>query len=98
MLNESYYIFLKTGTDIIDGILILKVEHIIPFKAKAWLDLTQRKAKGKHVDSKDINLKQLNVFGMTKSTVLEMLYLFYNINKEQHKLNEREVTKALSEI
>lgn len=35
---------------------------------------------------------------MTKSTVLEMLYLFYNIKEEQHKLNEREVTKALSEI
>lgn len=140
LLNESYYNFLKTGTDIIDGISILKAEHIIPFKAKAWLDLIQRKAKGEHVDSKDIkkhkndvfrlsvlltpnqsmvlpdeikndmteflsnmkdedvNLKQLNVFGMTKSTVLEMLYLFYNIKEEQHKLNEREVIKALSEI
>ena len=33
---------------------VLNAEHIIPFKAKAWLDLTERKANGEHVDSRDI--------------------------------------------
>ena len=123
LLNESYYNFLKTGTGVVDGISILKAEHIIPFKAKAWLDLTHRKLKGEHVDSRDIkkhkndvfrlsillmpnhslelpneiksdvnefllnmenedvNLKQLNIIGMTKTMVLEMLYRFYKIKE-----------------
>ena len=28
--------------------------YLIPFKAKAWLDLRERKATGQHVDEKDI--------------------------------------------
>lgn len=51
LLNESYYNFLINGTGVIDGISVLNAEHIIPFKAKAWLDLTERKANGEHVDS-----------------------------------------------
>ena len=38
----------------INGVSILNAEHIIPFKAKAWLDLTQRKENGEHIDSRDI--------------------------------------------
>lgn len=126
LLNEAYYNFLIKGTDIIDGISVLKAEHIIPFKAKAWLDMTERKSLGEHVDSRDIkkhkndvfrlsvllstdynltlpdeirkdmnqflinmeteeiNLKQLNVVGMTKKEVLETLYQFYNIKSVQY--------------
>ncbi|WP_195599772.1 hypothetical protein [Longibaculum muris] len=54
LLNESYYNFLINGTGVIDGMSVLNAEHIIPFKAKAWLDLTERKANGEHVDSRDI--------------------------------------------
>lgn len=28
--------------------------YLIPFKAKAWRDLTDRRAAGEHVDSKNI--------------------------------------------
>lgn len=38
----------------IDGISVLSAECLIPFKAKAWLDLTERKAKGEKVDSRNI--------------------------------------------
>ncbi|MBK5262786.1 MAG: hypothetical protein JJE17_09495, partial [Peptostreptococcaceae bacterium] len=37
-------------------------EHIIPFKAKAWLDLTNRKASGEQVDSKNIRKHKNDVF------------------------------------
>lgn len=43
LLNEEYYEFLKNGRMIIDGIPILAPTYIIPFKAKAWLDLSERK-------------------------------------------------------
>ena len=41
---------------------ILDAEHIIPFKAKAWLDLTNRKASGEQVDSKNIRKHKNDVF------------------------------------
>jgi hypothetical protein len=59
LLDNDYYDFLQTGTVIVGGIPIIDAAHLIPFKAKAWLDLTQRKAKGGQVDSKNIR-KHLN--------------------------------------
>ena len=59
LLNNDYYGFLKSGIRIMDGLSILDAEHLIPFKAKAWLDLTDRKAKGGQIDSRHIK-KHLN--------------------------------------
>jgi len=54
LLDDEYYDFLQSGVTISDGVPVLSATHLIPFKAKAWLDLTERKANGKHVDSRDI--------------------------------------------
>lgn len=62
LLNEAYYDLLKTGRVLIDGISVLKTTCLIPFKAKAWLDLTERKAQGEHVDSKSIKKHKNDVF------------------------------------
>ena len=59
LLDDEYYDFLRVGATISDGISILGAAHLIPFKAKAWLDLTERKAKGSQVDSKNIR-KHMN--------------------------------------
>ena len=59
LLDSDYYSLLKSGIRVIDGLPILGAEHLIPFKAKAWLDLTDRKAKGGQIDSKHIK-KHLN--------------------------------------
>ena len=54
LLDDDYYEFLKSGVTLADGISVMAASHLIPFKAKAWLDLTKRKAEGEHVDSKNI--------------------------------------------
>ena len=36
--------------------------YLIPFKAKAWMDLTDRRAAGEHVDSKNIKKHKNDVF------------------------------------
>jgi len=54
LLENEYYNFLRNGATISDGISVLGVAHLIPFKAKAWLDLTERKKRGEQVDSKNI--------------------------------------------
>lgn len=62
LLNNAYYNLLKSGQVVIDGIPVLKEACLIPFKAKAWLDLTERKAVGEHVDSKNIKKHKNDVF------------------------------------
>jgi hypothetical protein len=59
LIDDGYYAFLKSGIRIIDGLPILGAEHLIPFKAKAWLDLSDRKTNGAKIDSKDIK-KHIN--------------------------------------
>ncbi len=53
---------LKSGQVVIDGIPVLKEVCLIPFKAKAWLDLTERKANGDQVDSRNIKKHKNDVF------------------------------------
>lgn len=62
LLDLEYYQFLRNGKIVIAGLPILDAEHIIPFKAKAWIDLTNRKASGDQVDSKNIRKHKNDVF------------------------------------
>ena len=62
LLNEAYYELLKTGQMIVDGIPVLSPTCLIPFKAKAWLDLKERKLNGEQVDSKNIKKHKNDVF------------------------------------
>lgn len=55
LLDEEYYAFLHAHKIEIDGVPIVEEQCLIPLKAKAWLDLTERKRTGMKVDSKDIN-------------------------------------------
>lgn len=54
LLNDGYYRLLVEGKQEIDDLVILSPLYLIPFKAKAWLDLTERKEAGQRVDSTDI--------------------------------------------
>lgn len=42
LLNDAYYQALLQGRYVIDGLSVLRPEWLIPFKAKAWLDLSKR--------------------------------------------------------
>lgn len=65
MLNDTYYELLKDG-QVVEGIPVLNAECLIPFKAKAWLDLSERKANGEQVDSKNIRKHKNDVFRLTQ--------------------------------
>jgi hypothetical protein len=65
LLDDDYYDFLKSGIRIIDGLPVLGAEHLIPFKAKAWLDLTERKANGGQVDSRHIRKHKNDVLALS---------------------------------
>lgn len=62
LMDENYYQFLHEHKIKIDGISVVKQECIIPLKARAWLDLNDRKKSGEKVDSKDIRKHKNDVF------------------------------------
>ena len=66
LLDDDYYEFLKRGKVTVDGVTVLDAAYLIPFKAKAWMDLTDRKAAGEHVDSKNIKKHKNDVFRLTE--------------------------------
>ena len=66
LLDDEYYDFLTGGLTKLGGIQILNYTHIIPFKAKAWLDLKEKKKKGEHVDTKNINKHKNDVFRLSQ--------------------------------
>ena len=74
LLDTDYYDFLHRGIKHVDGIAYAAPEFIIPLKAKAWLDLSERKGRGERVDSSDIkkHLKDITVLFRIISPEAEM--------------------------
>ena len=52
--DEEYYRLLVENRTSAGGVAVLSVEGLIPFKAKAWLDLSARRAGGQAVDEKSV--------------------------------------------
>lgn len=73
LLDDAYYNFLQSGVRVINDIQVLSHLYIIPFKAKAWLDLSGRKDKGEKVDSKNISKH--------KNDIIRLLQI---VQKEEH--------------
>lgn len=66
LLDDDYYQCIQEGKEEVDGVSILKVDYIIPFKMKAWLDLSERKSNGERVDSKNIKKHKNDVLKISQ--------------------------------
>lgn len=66
LLNDSYYEFLRHGRIQVAGVTVLDAPYLIPFKAKAWIDLTDRKAGKEQVDSRNIRKHKNDIFRLTE--------------------------------
>lgn len=54
VLDDAYYGLLLRGAKTVDGVSVLDESHLIPFKAKAYLDLKGRRERGEQVDSRKV--------------------------------------------
>lgn len=76
LLDEEYYGLIQTGRSEVSGLPIVLPEYLIPLKAKAFLELTERKNAGGDVDSKDIKKHKNDVFRLyrllTSETEIEL--------------------------
>jgi hypothetical protein len=62
LLDNDYYQFIHQHKMEIQGVPVVSEACLIPLKAKAWLDLSDRVAAGGKVDSRDIKKHKNDVF------------------------------------
>ena len=91
LLNDAYYQALMDGREIMRGISVLKPEWIIPFKAKAWLDLREKK----DVDSSDIKKHRNDIIRIISDMFLQKCILPDEVRKDMEKFIEQfDVTES----
>ena len=71
LLDNDYYGLLLDGRTVIDGMPVLRPEYLIPFKAKAYLDLFNRRNNGEKVDSSNINKHKNDVLRIIATPTLD---------------------------
>ena len=68
LLDEEYYRLLIENRTSAGGVAVLSVEGLIPFKAKAWLDLSARQAGRQAVDEKNVKKHRNDVCRLATHT------------------------------
>ena len=62
LLNDDFYQFMMSGRRVVDEICVLEAAYLIPFKMFAWIDLTNKKTRGEHVNERDLKKHKYDVF------------------------------------
>lgn len=62
LLDDAYYGFIISGKSLIEGLPLILQEHLIPLKAKAYLDLWDIKHAGGRIDNRDLKKHKNDVF------------------------------------
>jgi len=71
LLDDNYYEFIVAGKSLADGLPLILQEYLIPLKAKAYLDLQQRKETGGKVDRKDLKKHKNDVFRLYQTLSID---------------------------
>ena len=62
LLDDQYYEFINNGRIFINDYPVVTAERLLSLKAKAWCELTDRKASGGAADSRDIRKHRNDIF------------------------------------
>lgn len=65
LVDADYHALIVQQHETHDGVAFANASALIPLKAKAWLDLSARKAAGEPIDAKDITKHRADVFRLT---------------------------------
>ncbi|MCO6055887.1 hypothetical protein NG726_04290 [Pseudomonas sp. MOB-449] len=109
LLDEVYYAFLLEGRQMAGGITHIGADRLIPFKAKAWLDLSARKEAGERVDSKNIRKHRNDVLqlsgmlsddpvGLPDSIRADMTQFLERLRREEVSLRDLGLKGSLEAI
>lgn len=73
LLNDNYYQILLSGKVVVQELSVLRPEYLLLFKAKAYLDLKERKENGGYVDSRDIKKHKNDILRIATEFVMEQI-------------------------
>ena len=73
LLNDSYYQILLEGRTVIDHLSVLRPEYLILFKAKAYLDLTGKRAEGMEVHSAEYKKHKKDILRIMSELVVQRI-------------------------
>lgn len=71
LVVDDYYGWIHSGRIEVDGVPIVGPEHLVPLKARAWLDMRARKTAGEPIDSKAIKKHKNDVFRLAQLIAAE---------------------------
>ena len=66
LLDDTYYRFLKDGSEIVNDLPILKPIYLIAFKAKAHVDLNKKHLEGMHINERDLKKHKNDIFRLVQ--------------------------------
>jgi hypothetical protein len=64
LVDDDYYSLIQTHKMVRDGLSFATATSLIPLKARAWLDLTKRKAEGQDIDSRTSPSTRVTFFAL----------------------------------
>ena len=62
LMNEAYYNYTITHSEVIDGVHVAQRDSLICLKCRAYIDLANRRIMGEAIDSRKINKHKRDVF------------------------------------
>jgi hypothetical protein len=62
LLDDGYYGWIHAGRREVEGVPVVGPEHLIPLKAKAWLNLRACRGAGEQVDRRQISKHRNDIF------------------------------------
>lgn len=68
LLDDDYYAWIRGGRQVRAGLSFVRAEHLIPLKARAWIDLSNKKSAGEAIQSTDIKKHKNDVFRLLTIT------------------------------
>ena len=76
LMDENYYLFIRSHRIEVEGVSILPAEALLLLKARAWFDLSMRKARGEFVKDKDVRKHRTDILRLqaqiVEGTVVEL--------------------------
>jgi len=62
LMDDDYYAFVMARRVVLHGLAVIQADALIPLKARAYVDLSERKARGETIDSKNIRKHKNDIF------------------------------------
>lgn len=62
LLDDHYYAFIHAGKVELGGLPCIQVPYIIPLKARAWRELSEKRIRGEAIDSRDVKKHRNDIF------------------------------------